>query len=244
VAATTHVMLAIATAAGLAGGGTLAVNATGNTQSYVQVAETSDQATLAPKRIVIGLDLSKSNPLIDNPSFAAKVATRIAGQVRSLGFMSEVHLRTFGNFDASSNTFAYDTVISTRARPQNVAAEIEKLVSGTPMLVERGKWRAQDNTNIVAFLDNAVASIGCSGMPTTVVLATDGIEDSEYARLSLEDARLPDPEGHPFRGCAELQILGVGQGTKSPVQTMRLKTQWTHWAQAAGFARSTVLNDW
>ena len=240
--AVTHVMLAIATAAGLAGGGALAVNAARNAQSYMQVAEAGDQ--IVPKRLVIGLDLSKSNPLIDNPAFAAKVAARIAGQVRSLGFMSEVHVRTFGNFDASSNTFAYDTVISTHARPQNVAAEIEKLISGTPMLVERGKWQAQNNTNIVAFLDNAVTSIGCAGMPTTVILASDGIEDSEYARLSLEDSRLPDPQGHAFKGCTELQILGVGQGTRSPIETVRLRAQWTRWAQAAGFSHFLGLNDW
>jgi hypothetical protein len=81
-------------------------------------------------------------------------------------------------------------------------------------------------------------------MPTTVILASDGIEDSEYARLSLEDSRLPNPEGQPFKGCSELQILGVGQGTRSPVQTMRLRGQWTRWAQVAGFAHFLGLNDW
>jgi hypothetical protein len=235
-------MLAVATAAGLLGGGLLAVQATDEAVSYVRVAQASE--ALAPKRIIIGIDLSKSNPLIDNPAFAAKVAQRIAGQVRGLGFASEVHVRTFGNFDASSNTFAYDTVISTHARPENVAAEIEKLISGTPALVEHGKWMAQNNTNIVAFLDNTVLSIGCSGMPTIVILASDGIEDSEYARLSEEDSRLPPPEGRPFRGCAELQILGVGQGTRSPIETVRLRTQWTRWAESAGFIRFLGLNDW
>jgi hypothetical protein len=238
-----HFALGVATAIGLLGGGALAVKATDDARPLVQVAQ-GDTAAFAPRRIVIGLDLSKSNPLIDNPAFAAKVASRIAGEVRRLGFASEVHVRTFGNFDPSSNTFAYDTMISTRARPEAVAAEIEKLIAGTPMLVEHGKWVAQNNTNILAFMDNAVASIGCAGMPTTVILATDGIEDSEYAKLEREDARLPSPEGHPFRGCAELQILGVGQGTRSPVETMRLKTQWTRWAQEAGFARFTGLNDW
>ncbi len=237
-------MLAVATAAGLTGGGILAVNAAHNAQSYERVAAATTQIEIPPKRIIIGLDLSKSNPLIENPAFASKVAARIANQVRSLGFMSEVHVRTFGNFDASSNTFAYDTTISTRARPQNVAAEVEKLIAGTPLLVERGKWIAQDNTNIVAFLDNAVQSIGCSRMPTTVILASDAIEDSEYAHLGREDSRLPDPSGRPFSGCAELQILGVGQGTGSPVQTMRLKALWTHWTQAAGFAKFSGLNDW
>jgi hypothetical protein len=235
-------MLAVVTAAGLLGGGLLAVEATEEVSSYVRVAEAGE--ALVPRRIIIGIDLSKSNPLIDNPSFAAKVAQRVASQIRNMGFASEVHVRTFGNFDASSNTFAYDTMISTHARPENVAAEIEKLISGTPLLVEHGKWMAQNNTNIVAFLDNVVLSIGCAGMPTTVILASDGIEDSEYARLSEEDSRLPPPEGRPFRGCSELQILGVGQGTRSPIETLRLRTQWTRWAQAAGFTRFVGLNDW
>jgi hypothetical protein len=236
-------MLAVAAAIGLLGGGAL-VAETARAPAAIQVADAGDQAELTPKRIVIGLDLSKSNPLIDNPAFAAKVARRVADQVRALGFASEVHVRTFGNFDPSSNTFAYDQVISVRARPQNIAAEIEKLISGTPLLVQRGKWVAQDNTNIIAFLDNAVTSIGCAGMPTTVILATDGIEDSEYAKLEREDARLPPPGGHPFRGCAELQILGVGQGTRSPSETVRLRTQWARWALDAGFARFSGLNDW
>ncbi len=242
-----NAMLAFVAAAGLAGGA-LTMQAIDRVSAAapeaIQVADNGDTAQLAPRRIIIGLDLSKSNPLIENPAFASKVAVRIAGEVKKLGFASEVHVRTFGNFDASSNTFYFDTVISTRARPDNVAAEIQKLVAGTPLLVQRGKWVAQDSTNIVAFLDNAVASIGCSGMPTTVILASDGIEDSEYARLNLEDSRLPPPEGHPFKGCAELQILGVGQGTRSPVETMRLRSQWMRWAQGAGFSHNTILNDW
>lgn len=236
-------MLALAAAAGLAGGA-LAMAAVDRAPAMIQVADDSDMAAPPHRRLIIGIDLSKSNPLIENPAFASKVAQRIAGEVRKLGFASEVHVRTFGNFDASSNTFYYDKVISVRARPETVAAEIQKLVAGTPMLVERGKLEAQDSTNIVAFLDNAVSSIGCSGMPTSVILASDGIEDSEYARLGHEDSRLPPPRGHPFQGCAELQILGVGQGTGSPVETMRLRQQWTRWAQAAGFAHNVILNDW
>lgn len=238
-----NTMLALVTASGLIGGA-VAMGAVQGAPALIRTIDAGDEAALAPRRIVIGLDLSKSNPLIDNPAFASKVAARIAGEVRKLGFASEVHVRTFGNFDATSNTFYYDAVISTHARPENVAAEVQKLIAGTPLLVQRGKWVAQNNTNIVAFLDNAVSSIGCSGMPTTVILASDGIEDSEYAKLELEDSHLPAPEGHPFKGCAELQILGVGQGTKSPVETMRLRSQWTRWASAAGFGHFLGLNDW
>jgi hypothetical protein len=238
-------MLAAVTVAALGGGGAMTFAATHQAEPrLIQAAYGDDQAAIAPKRVIIGLDLSKSNPLIDNPAFAAKVAARIANIVRAMGFASEVHVRTFGNFDATSNNFYYDTLISTRARPDQVGAEIEKLISGTPLLVANGKWRAQDNTNILAFLDNAAESIGCSGMPTTVVLASDGIEDSEYARLQKDTAHLPAPEGRPFRGCAELQILGLGQGTRSPIETVRLRSEWSRWAAAAGFAKFTGLNDW
>lgn len=235
-------LLAATAALGLIGGGALytAVEAT----SMMQVAQEDDGQALAPRRIIVGIDLSRSNPLIEDPGFAAKVGRRVAMQISSLGFASEVHVRTFGSFDSSSNNFAYDQVISTHARPAYVAVEVERLVAGTPTLVERGKWRSQGTTNILAFLDDVVLSIGCDAMPTTVILASDGLEDSEYARLQRPQASLPKPEGKPFHGCAELEILGIGQGTHSPSETARLRAQWAGWARAAGFARFTGLNDW
>ncbi len=238
-----RLMLAAATGIGLGAGGAYAVAVMQSAPPVEQVSYT-DQAAAAPARLVIGLDLSKSNPLIADPDFAAKVATRIAGVVARLGFRSEVHVRTLGSYDASSNDFYYDTVISTRARPEAVAAEIRKLIAGTPLLVKSGKWRAQDKTNILAFLDNVSQSVGCAGMPTTIILASDGIEDSEYAHLARAGSHLQAPDGQPFAGCAELQILGLGQGTHSPRETVRLRQDWTGWAKAAGFQRFQGLNDW
>ena len=122
-------MLAIATATAIGAGGAMAVNAT-QTEPRVQLAENfAEQAQLAPQRIVIGLDISRSNPLVADPAFAAKVGARIAGEIRKLGFASEVHVRTLGNYDASSNAFYYDTVLSTRSRPEDVAQEVEHLVA-------------------------------------------------------------------------------------------------------------------
>jgi hypothetical protein len=237
-------MLAVVTATALIGGGALAIKATDDAAPYLRVASLTEEAQLAPQRFVIALDLSRSNPLIDNPDFAAKVAARIGDEIRGLGLASEVHVRTFGNYDADSNNFHYDAQLSVRNRPEDVAAEVSKLIAGTPMLVRTGKWRAQGRTNILAFLDNVSQSIGCSGMPTTVVLASDGIEDSEYARLEHASAHLPAPDGKPFAGCAELQILGLGEGDKSPAETVRLRGEWARWAQASGFARFQGLNDW
>jgi hypothetical protein len=240
----THVMLAIATAAAIAGGGTLAFAPARVSPAYIQTAYTGEQTQYAPQRVVIGLDLSKSNPLIDEPDFAAKVAARVSGIIRGLGFASEVHVRTFGSYDASANNFHYDAVISVHERPEAVAADVGRLIAGTPVLVQHGRWQAQNWTNILAFLDNMSQSIGCTGMPTLVVLASDGIEDSEYARLDNPRDHLPAPEGRPFSGCSELEILGIGQGTRSPSKTVRLRDEWARWAQEAGFARFSGLNDW
>jgi hypothetical protein len=235
-------VLAATTVFGLIGGGTLAVQQM--QRADIVQASLADDAAIAPRRIIIGLDISKSNPLVDNAAFADKVAVRISNIVKGLGMASEVHVRTFGSYDASSNNFYYDARISARNRPEVVAAEIRKLIAGTPLLVKSGKWVSQSNTNILAFLDNVSQSIGCAGMPTTVVLASDGIEDSEYVRLQKTDAHLPAPPGRPFRGCTEMQILGIGQGTRSPTVTTRLRAEWTRWADAAGFGHFTGLNDW
>jgi hypothetical protein len=237
-------MLAVVTATALIGGGALAVKATHDEQAYLRTASLTEEAQIAPSRVVIAIDLSKSNPLIDNSAFAAKVGARVADEIRGLGFASEVHVRTFGDYDAGSNNFHYDALLSVRNRPEEVAAEVQKLIAGTPMLVHEGKWSAQGHTNILAFLDNVSQSIGCNGLPTTVVLASDGIEDSEYAHLEHADAHLPAPSGKPFAGCAELQILGLGEGDKSPSETVRLRGEWGRWAHASGFARFLGLNDW
>ena len=239
-----RVLLAFTTAVGLAGGGVLAWDAVEHAPRVENAAYFDSDAPLQPKRIIIGLDISKSNPLIDDRDFAAKVGLRIGKIVAGLGFASEVYVRTFGSYDASQNSFYYDVVISTRARPENVAAEIQKLVSGVPMLVERGRFHPQRRTNIIGFLDNVRESIGCTRMPTTIVLASDGIEDSEYARLDNPAEHLPLPEAKSFSHCTSLQILGVGQGTHSPKTTARLRHEWERWAGAAGFQEFVGLNDW
>ena len=239
-----QMMLAAVTAVAFIGGGAMALDATRHALPVAPAAYDDDQSDRPAQRIVIGLDLSRSNPLIGNPQYAAKVAVRIAGVVARLGFASEVHVRTFGSFDATSNPFYFDTMISARSRPDAVASEIERLVAGTPELVAIGKWKAQGRTNILAFLDNVSRSEGCSGLPTTIILATDGIEDSQFARLDDPQDHLPPSDGKPFAGCAALQILGMGEGTRSPIKTARLRAEWTRWAHDAGFARFEGLNDW
>lgn len=230
-----NLLLAMTAASALAGAAVLMLGTAG---------AQDEDAAKPVKRVIVGIDLSLSNPLIANPAFAAKVARRVAGEIEGLGYHSEVHVRTFGNYDAASNNFAYDMVVSENERSDAIANDVGKLIASTPMAIKRGLWRAQGHTNILAFLSNLSQSPGCQGMPTTVVLATDGIEDSTYADLDRSSSHLPAPAGRPFRGCDELEILGLGQGTRNPRETTRLRAEWQGWAEAAGFARFLGLNDW
>src|SRR6201999_2390485 len=96
-------ILAATTVLGLIGGGALAVQQM--QRAEIVEASLADTAAVAPHRLVIGLDISKSNPLVDNAAFADKVAVRISNIIKGLGMASEVHVRTFGSYDASSNNF-------------------------------------------------------------------------------------------------------------------------------------------
>jgi hypothetical protein len=196
------------------------------------------------QRLVIGIDLSQSNPLVTDSGFAEKLAERLRARIASLGFASKIHVRTFGSYGASANSFYYDAVISRNQRPEAVAAEIAKLIGGTPLLVKKGVFKTQNATNILAFLDNAAHSFGCETLKTDIILATDGIEDSEYARLTRKNAHLPPPEGKPFASCQSLSILGLGQGQKSPAKTAQLRREWEKWSKEAGFESFVGLNDW
>ncbi len=113
-----------------------------------------------------------------------------------------------------------------------------------PKLVHEGKLHSQGSTNIVAFLENMAATTDCRAQPATVVLASDGIEDSRLANLSHGGGQLPMPSRAIFAGCDQLVILGLAQGMNDPRQTQRLRDEWQAWAQAAGFKSFTGLNDW
>ncbi len=241
-----RVLLAVVTAATLAFGVTY-LGAPGGLAGMAAWAAPNDirmEATKPAKQLVIGLDLSKSNPLISDKAFAGKLAERVSQMIIGLGFASEVHVRTFGSYETSANDFHYDAVLSVHQRPEDVATEVSRLIASTPALVQKGVWHAQEKTNILAFLDNASNAFGCANLPTTIVLLSDGIEDSEYAHLAHANATLPSPGDTPFKGCTELQILGLGQGQDSPEKTKHLRGEWSRWASAAGFQAFLGLNDW
>lgn len=197
----------------------------------------------APTHLVIGLDLSQSNVLVTNEQFARKVADRIRPMIENLPPRSKVTLRTFGSYDSRSNPVHRDWTISASNRPEEVAAFVHGVVGGVPQLVSDGRLRSQGYTNILAFLENTSQLVDCFDNEVIVVLATDGVEDSEYVRLQRASATLPTADAM-FDGCQRLEMLGVGQGLGSPSTTTRLRREWDGWAEEAGFRRFVGLNDW
>ena len=201
-------------------------------------------AASQPQTILIGLDLSMSNPLVKDDAYAARVGARIAQELQALPLKSRVLVRTFGNYDSSANALKVDQTITTHAKPQNVAVAIATLISNVPKLVREKNLSAQGNTNIVPFLETMSEVVSCKGSQVKVILATDGFEDSEYATLTRYGGKLPMPKQTLYPGCKEMLILGLGTSAKSPAATKRLRAQWSQWAQAAGFRKFTGLYDW
>lgn len=209
-------------------------------------AEGYDVRPNPPQAIIIGVDLSRSNPLIDDEAFARKVAARISPIIRGLAPRSRVTLRSFGAYDSASNaTLSLDVVIAPKtARAEDIAVLIDGVVGGIPKMIREGRLRAQGSTNILPFLDNVATNTDCRAMPTMVILASDGVEDSRIVNMTRRNATLPLPSVAPFPGCEELVILGVGRGLDDPRATERLRNEWGLWARAAGFKRFTGVNDW
>ena len=210
--------------------------------------EQSQESIMTPERVVIGLDLSTSNPLVDDKMYAAKLAQRVSAQIKNLPPRSEVWVRTFGVYDANSNNLRFNEIVSARNRPEKVANGIETLVANIPTLIDRGIIKGQPNTNIIGFLENMTQVADCSdGMKTTFILLTDGVEESEYANMRNASAQLPASiMVSDSAQCQELQILGLGQGLGSPSETRRLREIWSDWSAGVGrpFIRFVGLNDW
>lgn len=206
----------------------------------------ADSDRPSPQRIVIGLDLSKSNPLVTSRQYAASVAQYVSEMVKALPLASSVMLRTFGTYEGDRNTLRVDRSISSLPdeKPAAVAKLVREIIANVPKLVRNGTLDAQNSTNILAFLDNMSDVVDCTEMSTNIVLISDGMEDSEYAKLSNPKDHLPRPTSRIYKNCGELQILGLGRGQRSPAATQRIRREWENWARAAGFRSFVGLNSW
>jgi hypothetical protein len=197
-----------------------------------------------PVHIVIGLDLSQGNPLVISDIFSGKAGRRVADMIGGLPMRSKVTLRTFGTYSVNANPLQFDRVVSRRNPAAQVRRVVQGLITGVPKLVADGRLKAQLHSNIVPFLLNMAEIIDCAGTETIIVLITDGLEESEIARLNGANATLPPLATPVFEGCRRLEMLGLGQGLASITETQRLRQIWQDWATQAGFQSFRGLNDW
>lgn len=196
------------------------------------------------REFVVGLDLSKSNPLITDKQFAKKVSERVGTLIEDLRLRDEVKIRTFGSLDPREQPLRIDQVVTMDSVPENIVQTVEGVVAGVPTLIEQRRIVAQDSTNIIGFLENMAAVVNCKKHQVTIILASDGIEDSEEANLSRSEGALRPPPSKLFAGCRSLQILGLGVGLSNPAAIAHLREQWEAWSKAAGFKEFEGLNDW
>ncbi len=210
---------------------------------------TSDQAAAqtrpagGPNHVIIGIDISVDSPFLTDDQFAAKTGRRIARRISVLPPRSTVTLRSFASHSTTDQTLEINRTITTGQSAQRTAEFIEKIVAGVPTLVRNGRLKAQDESNIVGFLESQSRGVDCAARRTVIVLATDGVEQSEYADLKTDQA-LPAPRSPIFDQCARLEMLGMGRGHGSPALTARLVAAWNDWAGTAGFLTFVGLDTW
>lgn len=188
--------------------------------------------------LMIALDVSTSNVVIDNDVMAAKAARTAADMIRALQNGDRVHIRTFGSYSQSDNPLRLDLVVSRRMPAHRIAASVERLIASLPELVESGRLPAGGTTHITAFLEEESVLLSCGTRETTLVLFTDGIEASPETSpdaLSEGRAALPAPEGYALQGC-KLGLYGIGETADGAQRnrTENLIAAWTAWAEQAG----------
>ena len=190
--------------------------------------------------LMIALDVSKSNVVIEDGRVAAKAASTAAEMIRALQNGDRLLIRTVGSYSMSDNPLRFDLDVSRRMPAPRIAASVEKLIASLPELVAKGKLPAGGTTQITAFLAEESALLSCDTRETALVLFSDGIEASpETSPDALSNGRtgLPAPQGNDLRGCS-LSLYGIGETTQGAQRsrTENLITAWSAWARAAGVA--------
>jgi len=190
--------------------------------------------------IIVGLDVSASNPLIAESGYAADKGRQIADEIRKLSIGDTVIVETFGAHGSTSTT-RLTVPLSNRIRPDKAAAYVQGFIGKLPQLVKAGKLRPAGETNIVSFLRTRAGRYGCDN--TRYIVVTDGRESSDVvdeAALMSGRASLPTPS-QPWLSRCHVRLIGVGQGVPSQV-SFRLVQQWQNHLKSAG-ARSIQVQE-
>lgn len=230
--------------------------------AVVALLASASAAKAEPTLLVIGVDLSASNPLVTNATYRQQALRRVNEKIQALEVGSQVILRAFGNNPISQppipipdsdilvwNHRARDGAADSRTAVLN-AASLTFLRQINGLLQTPG----QQYTRIARFLDELQSDIGrhvafnpgdgVRYRSVDFILLTDGVEDNGTVNLRLDGAELPmpgrmfPPPGRQQPRCSGFTMFGAGQATQvlPDAVSAHIRGEWRAWATAAGCA--------
>jgi hypothetical protein len=182
-----------------------------------------------PKTITVGLDASRSNPLLLDKQFNINATNYVLSQLSSLDDGDKIDIKLLGSLQAADNLKSLSQTIGRNNKGKVAKAIIQHLTQDLPTRV-----KPQSTTNIIAFLEQTNFACRSGGH---VILITDGIEASSYMSpndLLSGKKSLPKPSEFAIenlRGC-RVTFYGIGVG-RSGQESKQLRRQWKVFITAA-----------
>lgn len=193
----------------------------------------SSMLPVAAETLVVGLDISTSNPLVRDDAFAREVGAQVQRQIEDMQPGDRVIIETFGLHGIAMGQ-KIELPISRRHNPGKVAHFASQIISAVPRMVREGKLAPHPATNILSFLELRTEREGCND--TVFFIATDGFESSDAVSGTNV---LPTPASAYLTGCS-VTLTGVGGGTQETVAARNLKDLWLAYLRDAGANPITV----
>ena len=187
-------------------------------------------APVQAKTLTIALDLSGSNPLLNDKQFNHNAAQYVADTISHLEKGDDVVVQSFGSLDNTANFNRFELPIK-RHNAKKVAGQVAQYVRALP-----SNSQAQGSTNLIAWFGRN--SFGCEAGGQVIVL-TDAIEDVNPNHLIQGKQDLPKPnEFVQLKGCS-VTFYGLGVG-RLDSEMLNLRRAWTNYFESAG-ARFTAI---
>lgn len=217
-------------------------------------------AAAEPTLLIIGVDISQSNPLVLGPQMdglRARARERVREAIGSLELGSIIMIRTFGDNAAmhpalgrpdSPELIVYPRhpVPAFRSMATARAALADAYVARVDAAIAAATAAPDPYTRIRRFLRDSLVAVNDKADFTDPVrqivtqrrvkflLLTDGVEDDPPVRL-LRGSALGAP-GFTIPRCSELRMVGFGQAerTMPAAQLTHLQEEWQAWSAAVG----------
>lgn len=221
----------------------------------------SSTAFAGPSVLVVGIDVSQSNPLLlagaQFDQYRLNSKQRVRDAVNQLEAGSVLMIRTFGDNLATPRALgvADVTIIPLgrhapdprlRTLESYRAAVADEAARKVDQAIALAQAHADPYTRITRFLEALSAPVSALAVfqnpvagpqPRDVrfLLLTDGVEDDPPNRLA-RGANLPAASAARYQRCTELKMVGFAQAatTMTRAAETHMRDEWTRWAATLG----------